>query len=484
MKNVLRFLSSTSGTLKARTIRGGIYITGATLLTYLFDLLTSIVLARILLPEIFGVMSIVLFVRGGIEVFTQTNFKSALIFKRGDIERSADTAWVLNALRGVVLAAFVVLASPLISRFYGEPLLGRALRFLALVFIVQGFSNINMVLFDKSLDFRKVAIARAGSLLYGVAVIALGWVLRSVWALLFGIALRSVYDFAVSFLIQKKRPRFAFDRKIALELFHYSKYVTGTGILVFLTTRGDDAVVGKLLNLTALGYYTYAYTIANLPATHLTRVVSEIIFPSYSAINDDPARMGKVFLTVHKFIGHVTIPFGVLLAVFSREIVVLVLGPKWEPAVAPLRVLIVFGVVRSLAATTGPLFKAVGRPDLMFRIVLVKLLVILALIIPLTRSFGLAGASLAVTVPMVAEQLYLWTILKRLVDASVGRIFRGLLAPVGCALFVGAVMTAWKSGFAVDRLSKLALVLAVAAVLYAGVAWIVDRKFLRGVLRA
>lgn len=485
MKTFGGFLSSTSGSLRTRTLRAGIWITGSTVALRLFEVISSVLLARLLVPKIFGVVSIVLFIRNGIDIFTKTSFKAALIYRKNDVEAAADTAWVLNVLRGVVLAVAMFLAAPLIAGFYREPALGPAIRFISVVFVLDGFSNVNMVLFDRALDFKKIAVARLiGGFVYAALVTTLAFALRSLWALLIGMIFNSAYDLAVSYLIQKKKPRLGFDRGIARDLFHYSKYVTGTGILVYLTTRGDDAVVGKLLDMEQLGFYAYAYAIANFPATHLTRVLSEIVFPSYSAVADDLPKLGQAYLAVHRLVAYVALPVGVLLAVFSREVVVLALGPAWAPAVVPLRILIVFGVVRSFAATTGPVFKAVGRPSVMFWIVLAKLVLILAVLIPLTRLWGLAGAALAVTVPMILEQFYLWAVLKRMIAVPPGRVFKQLRIPATSSVLMGAAIVLWKFAFPVRALVPLIMVILGALLLHGGVSWAFDRSFFRGLVRS
>jgi PST family polysaccharide transporter/lipopolysaccharide exporter len=451
----------------------------------LFEVISTVLLARLLVPKIFGVVSIVLFIRNGIDIFTKTSFKAALIYRKNDVEAAADTAWVLNVLRGGLLAAATFLAAPLIAGFYREPALGPAIRLISVVFVLDGFSNVNMVLFDRALDFKKIAVARLiGGFVYAVLVTSLAFALRSLWALLIGIVFNSAYDFVVSYLIQKKKPRLGFDQGIARDLFHYGKYVTGTGILVYLTTRGDDAVVGKLLDMEQLGFYAYAYAIANFPATHLTRVLSEVVFPSYSAVSDDLPKLGQAYLAVHKLVAYVALPVGVLLAVFSREVVLLALGPTWAPSVVPLRILLVFGVARSFTATTGPVFKAVGRPSVMFWIVLAKLVLILAVLIPLTRFWGLAGAALAVTVPMVLEQFYLWAILKRMIAVPPARVFGQLRIPATSSVLMGAAIILWKSVFPIGGLIPLILVLISALLFHGGISWAFDKDFFRGIVRS
>ncbi len=211
-------------------MRSSVWITLSSLFSYVFDLVNSIVLARLLAPEVFGLVSIVVLIRLGIDVVTRTSFKHALIFRQDNDSGAADTAWVLNILRGVILFALIILAAPWISGFYSQPVLSKAIRFIALVFILDGFQNINLVLFEKSLDFKKIALSRiVRSFLSCIIVLCLAFVLRNLWALLIGILFNSFYNLIVSYLIQKKKPRFKFDKTLAGELIHYSKYVTGAG---------------------------------------------------------------------------------------------------------------------------------------------------------------------------------------------------------------------------------------------------------------
>jgi len=484
MKKLFHFLLGTSGSLKTRTVRSSIWVSSASLFSRGFNLISSIILARLLLPEIFGLMGIILFVRQGIEIFTQTSFKQALIYRKDDIEKSSDTAWILNVIRGFFLFAMVFVTAPWISAFYNEPILSVAIRFVAFLFILDGFNNINMVLFDRALDFKKVAISRViGSFFVNAAILALAFILKSIWALLLGLLARSLYDLLASYVVQKKKPRIDFNKRIAWELIHYSKYLTGAGILLFLTTQGDDAIIGKVLGMEELGYYTYAYLIANIPATHFTNMISEVFFPSYSAINHDLLRLKRTFLSILKFIAYVSVPVGVVIFVLSEEIVTLLLGQKWEPAVAPLQVLIVFGVVRSLAATTGPVFKAIGKPNITFWIVLAKLILIFSALYPLTKFFGLKGAALAVTVPMILEQLYLWIVMKKYIGVSIFEIVKQLPGPLVVSVLMGLSLVSAKIFFPVNNVLFLGIYILVALIIWGSAVLLIDRKYIVEKLR-
>jgi PST family polysaccharide transporter/lipopolysaccharide exporter len=286
----------------------------------------------------------------------------------------------------------------------------------------------------------------------------------------------------VSFIIQKKKPRFHFDKKLAGELIHYSKYITGAGIFVFLTIRGDDAIVGKIVGMRELGFYTYAYLIANLPSTHLTKIFSEVIFPSYSAISGDRIKLKNAFLSVLKLVSYIAIPAGVGIFILSKEIVLLLLGTNWEPVIGPLQILIIFGVTRSLAATTGPIFKAIGKPNIIFYVTLGKLLVILAIIFPLTITYGIVGAALAVTLPMLTEQLLLWKILSKTIHVSISEIISRIALPGVTGLIIAGVVISLKYCFPANEIVVLGLYFMLVIFLMGTVSFVLDKKYFLRVL--
>ena len=483
IKRLFQFLNGTTGTVRERTVRSSVWITLSSVLAYVVDLINYLILARLLVPEIFGLVSIVVLIQRGINVLTQTSFKHALIYRQDSERNAADTAWVLNILRGVILFVLVFLAAPWISNFYGQPILSRAIKFVAFVFILDGLQNVNLVLYEKSLDFKKIALSRiVRSILSCAIVLSLAFILRSLWALLIGILFHSAYNLCVSFIIQKKKPRFHFEKTSAAELIHYSKYVTGAGILVFLTTRGDDAIIGKLLGMRELGYYTYAYLIANLPSTHFTKVLSEVIFPTYSTISGDLVKLKTAYLSVAKLVSYVAIPAGVAIFLLAEPIVLLLLGPVWEPVISPLKILVLFGMVRSLAATTGPIFKAVGKPDIIFYVTLSKLLVIIAIIFPLTKTYGIEGAALAVTAPMLLEQLFLWRILSKTIQVPVIDIGKCIVIPGLSGLLIAGVLLFFMSFLPATEIIILVSYFLLTISLGAMVPFILDKKYILRVL--
>ena len=435
-------MNATEGSVKQKFLRGSLWLSIGSIILRFMELFRSIILARLLLPEVFGLMGILHLLRQGIQQFTHVGFGEFIIYRKSGIDECINTAWVLNIIRGLLLFVLLYFLSPLIASFYGEDVLNLGIKVLGVAFIFGGFSNMYMVLYRKNIEFKKIALLNLITEFLGiVVVIILAYYLRNIWALLFGVLFSSLTKMLLSYRIAEKKPKFFFDKKLAWEMFHYSKYLTGAGILVFLTTRLDDGLVGKLLGMKELGFYINAYFFANLPATHITAILAQLIFPTYSYYNEDQEKLNQLFLRVLKVVSIITIPasFGIL--ALSDEIASVLLGEIWLPMVPALKILVFFGLFRAVAGCTGPLFKAMGKPKVLFWILFWKLIVIAAIIYPLTTHYGIMGAAIAVTVPMTLEQFYLWALIKRLTGIRIRNLLAQMVKPFVLAILMyGLIM--------------------------------------------
>ena len=200
----------------------------------------------------------------------------------------------------------------------------------------------------------------------------------------------------MSYLIHPYRPRFRWERTKVGELYGFGRWILGSSIVNFLNTQGDDVFIGKVLGTTALGLYQMAYRISNLPATEITHVVSEVTFPAYSQLQDRLAQLREAYLQALQVTMFVSIPMGGGILLLAPDFTRVLLGEQWMAMVPAMRVLALWGLIRSIGATTGPVFNAVGRPDLVTKLVSIKLVMLAVLILPLTAMWGIVGTALAV----------------------------------------------------------------------------------------
>ena len=468
IKSAIVFLNSAQGTLKTRTLRStiwmGMSVSGATTLS----LVKNIILARLLTPEIFGLMSISMIAIRGLELFTGTGFYAALIHRQDEVEEAKETAFTLTIIRGFVLFAILFSVSGYVAAYYEEEIIRGMLRLLAFMFVCNGFYNINMIDYEKSMNFKKVAyLHQAITTINFVVVLSLAYVYRNVWALVIGQVVSSLAGVVLSFIIVPGRPRLGIRKKYAKELIGYGKYITGLTIILFITAEIDNLVVGKVLGMDLLGYYFIAFSLANLPATHFSKVISKVMFPAYSTLQDDVAKLREVYLRVVYYVSCVVIPAMFGIGILSTEIVTIVYGDKWLPAAAPLKVLCVFGGLRAISSLNGYVYNAIGKPQIPFYMNTVKLFLVLAMIYPLAKNYSLMGVAVAVTVPPAMQFIVALYIFTRVIGLNFLDVGRRFVNPVGKSIAMAVLIVVCKRFFAVDDIYSLFGLVLIGMVFYA-----------------
>lgn len=427
-KKLGKFLGRSDGGLTHKTLRAGIWVGLSSLIMNSLFLVRSVALARLLTPEIFGMWAICLMFVRALNVFTETGFAAALIQRQERFEETRDTAFTLLIVRGVALALVALAIAPWVADFYEQPALAPLLSVLALAFLLMGFNNVNTIRHQKELDFKRLVYIEQIAMIVGlIVVISIAYFYRSPWALVISHIVGAALSVVLSYVLIAGRPRLAFDKKIARELFYYGRFISAAGVIIFITSEIDNMFVGKLLGIEALGFYVLAYTLANLPATHFSKVISGIMLPAYSRLQTDLPALRNAYLKTLRFVSLLAIPAAFGIGALATEIIQVVYGAKWLPAVDALRVLVVYGCLRAIGSLSGYLYNAIGRPNITFYLNFAKLLGILILIYPMTKAYGLVGAAIAVTVPVVFEVFIGMILLRTTIGLHLIDIARPLL---------------------------------------------------------
>ena len=417
--------------------RGGMWIFVTRAVSEGLRFARLLVLARLLAPNDFGLMGIALLVIASLQSFTQSGFRQALIQKQGNINEYLDTAWTVSGLRGLVLCVSLVALSPYVAGFFNEPAATPIVRVVALSLCFMGWSNIGTMYFDKELEFNKQFIFEVGGAVVDLIVaITAVLILGSVWALVFGLLAGTLTRFILSYILHPYRPHLRFDKTKAKELFSFGQWIWASSIILFLLTQGDDIVVGKLLAASALGLYQMAYRISNLPATEITRVITQVTFPAYSKLQDNLPKLQEAYLKTLRLTAFVVFPVAGGIFVIAPEFTEAFLGSKWMPMVPAIQMLTLFGLIRSLSGTVGPLFQGLAKVRFRAAIQFAQLCIMAALIYPLTKAFGILGASIAVTIPPFVLMWIGWRECAVSLKLSLVSIIRVWLAP----LIISAIM--------------------------------------------
>lgn len=401
-----------TGSMGSQVAKSLVWVTSQNALGRIITLAMLVILARLIGPEELGLVGIALLVLSGVQQFTNIGLDQALIYqKEEDVDSYLDTVWLLEIGRGLLIGALLFATAPLIASLFGEPRAGDLIRVVAISPILFGLKNPAVVYFDKNLDFHREFTYKMSAT--GIRfVVSVGYALvePTAWAFIAGFIAADVAKLVLSYVIADFRPQFAFDRGTAKELITYGKWITGASVLTFLNTEGDDAFVGWLLSAASLGLYQYAYRLSNAPATELAQIISRVMFPAFSQIQNDTERLREIFLTTLRMTAFVSFPAAFGIAAVAPSFVRTFLGSEWTGMILTMQILAGYGLMRSIAKTFGPVWKAVGRPDYVTKLSTIRLVLIAVLIYPLTAEFGIAGTALTVTAlyvfPMMPLDMY------------------------------------------------------------------------------
>lgn len=401
---VRRFLQRTaarltpSGSVAERTVMSGIWVTATNVIDRGLQVLMLIVLARLLTPRDFGLFGITLLVFSAMRKFTEIGVDVALIQQRSEnVDDYLNTVWVIEIARGATVAAVLFAVAPLIASLFGEPRAIGLLRVMTLSPLVLGLRNPGVVYFQKNLEFHKQFVYQlSGSVVLFVLTVGYALAYRSVWSLVLGFVAADVTRMIVSYFTHDHRPRFEFDLSLAKELVEYGKWVTGSSILQFLYNEGDDVIVGWVLSATALGFYQLAYRLANAPATEVSQIISQVMFPTYSILQEDSRRLRESFYRTLRITTLVTFPAAFGIAAVTPSFVEAFLGEEWLPMVTAMQLLAIYGLIRALGKTYAPIWMAIGRPDYLTKLSLLSTVLIAVFIYPVTVAYGIEGTALVI----------------------------------------------------------------------------------------
>ncbi|MCP4536818.1 MAG: lipopolysaccharide biosynthesis protein [Chloroflexi bacterium] len=440
-ENVVEATEPTTGKKLARQVsRGGLLMFALKGTENALAFIRIFILARLLLPEHFGQMGIALLVLSVLDTFSMTGFNIALI-QRKAAKPYLDTAWTVQILRGMLLFLLLILVSNPIAQLFNEPTVKTLIRLLSVRVLVQGFYNTGILFFQKELEFSKhFAYLVIMSVTEFVVTIVVALVTKDAWALVWGSVAGAIAGLIASYWTHPYRPHLQFDKAKAKEMFQFGRWVLSGSSLLFLFMNGDDFLVAKLLGAASLGLYQTAYRFSNLPTSLIADAIAEVTFPAFSKLQDNIPVLRDAYLQVLQLIVFISAPLAGVIFFFSTDFILLFLGEKWLPMARALQLLALWGFTRPISKMAGTAFYALGRPDLTTKLVFARLILLAALIWPLTMHRNIEGTALAVVLSVVLVDPFAQVGMIRLTGLGVRPLVKVILLPVINTLIVIGIL--------------------------------------------
>ncbi|TXF90947.1 MOP flippase family protein [Neolewinella aurantiaca] len=441
------------------------------MISQVLSLIIGIVLARLLSPKEFGVVGIVLVFRGVAGLFLDFGFTSAIIQNKNSDSRHWSSVFWFNLIISLLLAIIFSLSAPLIADFFNQPALNEVTVAIAWTLVVQAFGMVQISLFQKALRFKKIAIVELISqIIAGVFSIYAAYNGWSYWSLILQLYISGIIRVLLVWWLSDWKPMLIFDYGIISEMMSFSFPLMGTKIAHYSTQNVDNLIVGKMLGTEALGIYTRAYTLMLLPLQAVSRVISSVMFPAYSQIQDQPERIKKIYLSINRVIATITFPMMFGLAVVAESFVPAVLGNQWMDVVPLIQILAPIGAWRSVHTLSGNVLMAIGKTKLLFWITFpISILTVVVMLIGIYLD-GLSGLALGYCLASFFNGCFLDYQLKRFINLPILDNYMNILMPALVTLLMcGAVYSVnMLYGNNLSDVLRLIVLVLVGIVSYAG----------------
>lgn len=326
----------------------------------LVGLANTIVIARILSPDDYGVMAMSAVIVELLMMLSDTNVDLALMREPGAARPVYDSAWTVQLLFGVLAAVAVAAAAPLLASYYHDPRVTEVMYILALRPLIMGFENVGVVEFRKTLDFAKefrYAIFRRLSLFVFSLILAL--TLRNYFALAIAAPVSAAVAVIFSYGMSTYRPRLAFSH--IGRVWGASKWMILQNVAQSALDRSDEFVIGGVAPSAAVGNYFVAGQVAPMPTREIAWPMERALMPVYARIASDTGALKTAAVDVMAMMGTLCLALGVGVALVAQDLVVTVFGAQWTNAVPFFRWLAVFGIFAALGRPLMPLFFMRGR---------------------------------------------------------------------------------------------------------------------------
>ena len=408
---------------------------GSKLLVFLITL----VMARLLSPEDFGVVAVGLTIVAFLEIALDLGVGAALVYEQETgITRRVQTAFTVNLAIALICTLAGVAATPLVADFFhvdDQALL----RVLFLYLALRGLVQIPDAVLRRDLAFKRRALIEISrGVVRGAVSVPLALTGAGPWALVLGILASEVAGVVLTWAAVRFLPRFTFDRAIARTLLGFGTAVLATKVIGAVLQDADYFIVGSQLGTWALGIYTLAYRLPEIVLANVFWIFSSVAFSIYArARTSDMASLRSAVQRALQVITLFAFPAGVGMAVVSLNATVVMLGWEWEKAAEPMLWIALSMAVSSIGYASGDVYPAVGRPGLLIKL-LVPMMVIKVVALVIAARFGLEELAFTLFALNVVFAIVRLAVANRLLDMSLGTSLRamapGAVAAVGAAV--------------------------------------------------
>jgi PST family polysaccharide transporter len=357
--------STASHSIGTRTLRGMFWAYGSFVGVRLASFITTAVLARLLLPKEFGLIALAMTFMAFLDMLQGLGVGEALVVADEDrLEGEAHSAFALSTAMGVALWLLSAALAPVAAALFHQPQLVAIMPALGLTFVIYGLGSTHYALAMKSIDFRSRTVAEiVDAVVRGVIGVVLALAGLGVWSLVAGYVAGSAAMVMVVWRLVDWQPQWRLRREHVRRLLGFGGALTGVGIMGAFLNQFDNAVVGRVLGPTQLGFYSIANRLPYLLIISLAAATGQVLFPAFAAL--EGKAMVRGFLTSLRYTAMVAFPLTAVLITLAGPVTLAIFGPRWRGAIAATQVLCLWALMSPISMVCGNAIKSRGRAGLL-----------------------------------------------------------------------------------------------------------------------
>lgn len=438
----------TKQTISNTLISGSKFMLLARMIIKVIGMCSSLILARLLMPEDFGLVAIGMAFLVFIDLFGQFGFSTVLIQKQDATKDDYDTAWTFRLLFGFLTTIVLLFTAPFAASFYGDNRITNVVYSLALIAFWGGWQNIYIVNFQKNFEFKKELWSQVLPKIFTFLVtVGLAFYLRNYWALIIGMIFNQIVNVVLSFVMYPYVPRMTLVS--FRSLFKFSKWLMLNNVVFYLNNRLTELILGKYLSASATGLFSLSNEIASLPVTELAAPINKASFPVYAQAASDTSALKMAYLFTISMSALLSIPASCGLYLIADCFVEVVLGDKWLAAAPLMQLIALSSLLYGLSTNNGFIFLATGKPHITFGLNLLRVTVLIPAFIAAISVYGLVGAGYAMVlasgITLLASHYVTTRYLKltsvELIKTVARPVLAGILMTITLSYFFRNIMT-------------------------------------------
>ncbi|UCB42547.1 MAG: MOP flippase family protein [Dehalococcoidales bacterium] len=388
--------AETNGSLTRSVVHGAAWLGISQVFTQVFHLVSMVFLARLLLPDDFGITAMAAIITSLVSEVLSLGFNRAIIQRKEVTPSHLSTAFWIQWSLGIVFCLVTVAVSPLVASFFNNEMVGPVLAVASISFVIAPLGAVHGALLRKKLDFLRFTVADIGAAITYLAVaVPMAFAGFGVWSIVVGGLASASCQVIIRWIMCRWRPSFTFSRSSFRDMRSFGFSVTGISLIQYINRRLDYLIIGRFLSAANVGFYNLGLRTLNYPVGGLRFIISRVGLPAFSQVQDEDVRLRRGFLKSVQWVSIIGLPIFTGMAIVAPELIRVAFGEQWTPAIVPMQLLCAASAASLMSETVPSLVFSKGKPGAYLKLAIARVIFLVPGLL-LGAQFGIEGVAISV----------------------------------------------------------------------------------------